>query len=61
MITKDPHAPLMVRFDSLADLPPAPPLSKAVKAMSDAEIERRTADEENAGAVPAYFWTRHES
>lgn len=42
MPPKDPQALRMVRFDSLlADLLLAPPLSKAMKAMSDVEIERR--------------------
>jgi uncharacterized protein (DUF4415 family) len=46
----------MVRYDSLEALPPAPPLSKAVKAMSDAEVARRAAADIDAGAIPAGFW-----
>jgi uncharacterized protein (DUF4415 family) len=37
-------------------MPAAPPLSEAVKAMSDAEIERRAAGDPDAGAIPEGFW-----
>lgn len=46
----------VVRYGSLDDLPPAPPLSKAVKAMSDAEAERRAAEDPDAGTIPEGFW-----
>jgi transcriptional regulator with XRE-family HTH domain len=37
MITKDPHAPLMVRFDSLADLPRA----RAEADMTQAQVAEK--------------------
>lgn len=46
----------MVRYGSVDALPPAPPLSKAVKTMSDAEVMRRAAADPDAGAIPADFW-----
>jgi hypothetical protein len=42
MTAKDQQAPLLVRYDSLDALPPAPPLSAAVKAMSGAGVQRRS-------------------
>jgi uncharacterized protein (DUF4415 family) len=45
-----------VRYDTLDDLPPAPPLSSAVKAMSDAEVARRAATDVDAGQIPPDFW-----
>ncbi|MEN3209631.1 BrnA antitoxin family protein [Methylorubrum populi] len=46
----------LVRFDSLDDMPPAPPLSSAFKALTDEAIEHRAADDPDAGAIPAEFW-----
>ena len=45
-----------VRFDSLDAMPPAPPLTPAFKAMTDAEVERRAAADSDAGAIPEGFW-----
>jgi uncharacterized protein (DUF4415 family) len=56
MTAKNTKTSNLVRFDSVDALPPAPPLSKAVKAMSDAEVERRAAADPDAGAIPAGFW-----
>ena len=56
MTAKDTRAFDVVRYGSVDELPPAPPLSKAVKAMSDAEVERRAAADPDAGAVPDGFW-----
>ncbi|CAO4148186.1 BrnA antitoxin family protein [Methylorubrum aminovorans] len=50
-----PHGKL-VRFDSLDDMPPAAPLSGAFNALTDDEIERRAADDPDAGIIPAEFW-----
>lgn len=50
----------VVRYGSLDELPTAPPLSKAVKAMSDAEVKRRAAADPDAGVVPADFWDKAE-
>jgi uncharacterized protein (DUF4415 family) len=56
MTAKDTKASTVVRFDSLDALPSAPPLSKAVKAMSDAEVERRASEDPDAGVIPEGFW-----
>lgn len=45
-----------VRFESLDALPLAKPLSKAVKTMSDAELQRRAAADPDAQPVPPGFW-----
>jgi uncharacterized protein (DUF4415 family) len=37
-------------------MPPAKPLSDAVKRLSDDEIERRVAADPDAGATPPGFW-----
>lgn len=41
-------------------MPPAPPLSKQVKNMTEAEIARRVAADPDAGETPADFWHRAE-
>ncbi len=46
----------LVRFDSLDAMPPAEPLSDPFKALSDDEVERRAADDPDAGTIPARFW-----
>ena len=46
----------IVRFGSLEELPSAPPLSKAVKAMGDTEIDRRAASDPDAQPTLAEFW-----
>ena len=46
----------VVRFESLDAMPPAAPLSDALKAMDDAEVERRAASDPDAGLVSADFW-----
>ncbi len=56
MTAKNTMASKVVRYGSVDDLPTAPPLSKAVKAMSEAEVERRAAADPDAGATPAGFW-----
>jgi uncharacterized protein (DUF4415 family) len=56
MNAKNMKASKAVRYDSVEALPAAPPLSKAVKAMSDAETERRAAADPDASPVPAEFW-----
>ena len=45
-----------VRFDSFDAMPPAEPLSEAFKALSDHDVERRAADDPDAGAIPRDFW-----
>ena len=37
-------------------MPPAAPLSSTFKALTDDEIERRAADDPDAGVIPAEFW-----
>lgn len=56
MTAKNTKTSKVVRYGSVDDLPPAPPLSKTVKAMSDAEVERRAAADADAGAIPEGFW-----
>lgn len=58
MSAKPTRTDKAVRFGSVDELPPAPPLSKAVKAMSDAEVKRRAAADPDAGAIPAGFWDK---
>jgi uncharacterized protein (DUF4415 family) len=58
MTAKSTKASKVVRYGSLDDMPAAPPLSKAVKAMSEAEIERRASEDADAGAIPAGFWDK---
>jgi len=45
-----------VRYGSFDDLPPAAPLSPAVKAMSDAEVMRRAEADPDMGVPPPGFW-----
>ena len=56
MTAKNTSASKVVRYGSVEDLPAAPPLSKVVKAMSGAEVERRAAADPDAGTLPAGFW-----
>jgi uncharacterized protein (DUF4415 family) len=58
MTAKNTKASKVVRYGSLDDMPAAPPLSKAVKGMSDAEIERRAAEDPDAGTLPTDFWDK---
>lgn len=58
MTAKKSKAAEVVRYGSLDDVPAAPPLSKAVKALSDAEIERRASEDPDAGAIPEGFWDK---
>ena len=60
MTAKNTKASKVVRYGSLDDLPPAPPLSKAVKAMSDDEVERRAMEDPEAGAIPEGIWDNAE-
>ena len=56
MTAKDIKTAKVVRYGSVDELPPAPTLSKAVKAMSDAEVERRALADPDAGSIPEGFW-----
>lgn len=56
MTAKNTKASEVVRYGSVEELPPAPPLSKAVKAMSDAEVVRHAVAVTDAGAIPEGFW-----
>jgi uncharacterized protein (DUF4415 family) len=58
MTAKNTKASKVARYGSLDDMPAAPPLSKAVKDMSDAEIERRASEDADAGTIPAAFWDK---
>jgi len=46
----------LVRYESLDDMPPPKPLSKAFRDMSDEEAERRAAADPDAGVIPPGFW-----
>jgi uncharacterized protein (DUF4415 family) len=46
----------LVRFENIDALPAAAPLSKMIKTMSDAELERRAAADPDAQPVPPGFW-----
>ena len=46
----------IVSYESLDDMPPPKPLSKALREMSDEEVERRAAKDPDAGAIPPGFW-----
>lgn len=50
----------IVRYESLDDIPMPPPLSREVKEMTDEEIERRAAEDPDAGIVPPGFWDNAE-
>ena len=49
-----------VRYESLDDLPAAPPVDPATRAMDDREVERRAAADPDAGLVPDGFWDEAE-
>ncbi len=46
----------IVRYESLDDMPPPKPLSKAFRKMRDEEVERRAAADPDAGIIPPGFW-----
>ncbi len=46
----------LVRYGSIDELPAAPPLSKAVKAMDDNEVNRRATADPDAQLTTADFW-----
>lgn len=46
----------IVRYESLDDMPPPKPLSKAFREMSDEEAERRAVADPDAGLIPPGFW-----
>ncbi len=48
----------IVRYESLDDMPPPKPLSKAFREMSDEEVERRAAADPDAGVIPRGFWDK---
>ena len=48
----------LVRHDSLDDMPPAKPLTKAFRRKSDAETERRAVADPDAGVIPPGFWDK---
>ena len=58
MTAKNTKASELVQYGSLDEMPIAPPLGKAVKALSDAEIERRASGDPDAGPIPAGFWDK---
>ena len=60
MSEKDTGARKSVRYTSLDELPPAPPLSPAVKAMTDREVKRRALADFDADELPDAFWERAE-
>ncbi|MEH3118680.1 MAG: BrnA antitoxin family protein [Methylorubrum populi] len=57
-MTEKPTQPRgkLVRFDSLDDMPPAAPLSRAFKDLTEDEAEGRAAGDPDAGPIPVGFW-----
>lgn len=51
-----PKRERLVRFESLDGMPSPTPLSAEFRLMTDGEVARRTADDRDAGVVPAGFW-----
>ena len=45
-----------VRYGNADEMPPAPPLSEAVKAMSDDEVNQRAAADPDALPTTTEFW-----
>jgi uncharacterized protein (DUF4415 family) len=56
MNAENTKAAKVVRYGSVDELAPAPPLSKAVKTMSDAGVKRRAAADPDACVIRADFW-----
>jgi uncharacterized protein (DUF4415 family) len=52
-----PHSKI-IQFAHLDDMPSAPPLSKAVKNMSDAEAQKRALNDQDAGLIPDTIWDK---
>jgi uncharacterized protein (DUF4415 family) len=46
----------IVKYESLDDMPPAKPLSKTFREMTDEEVESRAAVDPDAGIIPPGFW-----
>ena len=51
-----PRRARLVRFDSLDAMPSAEPLSSEFKARPDADVQKRAANDPDAGTIPAGFW-----
>ena len=58
MTAKNTKAFKIQHYTSLDGMPSAPPLSKAVKALSDADIEQRAKADLDAGTITADFWDK---
>jgi hypothetical protein len=56
MSAMDKEASQFARYSSLDELTPAPPLSSAVKAMSDHDVDQRAAADPDMGTIPVDFW-----
>lgn len=56
MSVKSTSKAKLVRYKSVEALPKAPPLSRKLKAMSDADVERATASDPDAAPVSKEFW-----
>ncbi len=56
MSAKNTKGSQAVRYESLDQLPVAPPLSKATKSRSDADIERQAKLDPDLGELSADFW-----
>jgi uncharacterized protein (DUF4415 family) len=56
MSAKDTKTAETLRYAGIDALPPAPPLSKTFKAMSEAEVKRRVDADPDADAIPEGFW-----
>jgi len=58
MTVKHTKTKSLVRYETLNELPPAPPLSENVRSMGDDEIDRRAAQDPDAGLLPKAFWEK---
>lgn len=56
MSAKSTKASQVVRYESLDQLPAAPPLNETTKSLSDTEIERRANADPDLGELSADFW-----
>lgn len=56
MSVKSTSKAKLVRYKSVEALPKAPPLSRKLKSMSDADVERATASDPDAASISKEFW-----
>ena len=47
-----------VRYDTMDDIPSAPPLSARTKSLSDADIAAQASTDPDLGLIPSDFWDK---